>query len=290
MIKYALIIFSFFTLGLQASKACVLNSYPQIIKLNKVLDDSIIQKTNCDESTQTLFIEIISGATGELRASHLSQILKSEFNKNVEVTPELIKIEDVKETLTKLIQIPENLSLSKTSSLYSKASLNLQSDTSLKAICNACETAGEKNIKVLVNNRTIWFSAQILTRREGFVTINSLSPYSKKLTQNQFRKTYFYDKGTSHLFSDIENIRFYKPTRQLEKGRVLKISDLTPLTIVKPGQKVKVILKGKNISLNSTALSRQSGRIGDYIQVYNSKTNKKINGQVVGFNTVLVEL
>jgi flagella basal body P-ring formation protein FlgA len=62
------------------------------------------------------------------------------------------------------------------------------------------------------------------------------------------------------------------------------------MTIVKPGQKVKVLLKGKSISLNSTALARQGGKIGQIIDVYNQKTNKKISGLVIDFNTVMVNL
>ncbi len=290
MIKMITTLLFLLTLSAQAQDSCKIVSFSKIIKINKVLDQSIIKKTNCDEKTLRVFTELISGATGELKAAHLSQILKSEFNSNVSIEPKEIDVQHVKDTLTSLVDMPKNLTLSKTSSLFGKASLNIAEGTSLKAICNSCETAGSKNIKLLVNNKTIWFSVEVLTKRIGYIPLNTISPFSGKLSSSQFRKTYIFDNGRKHLFQDIKNIRFYKATRQLRKGETIKLTDLIPMTIVKPGQNIKVILKGKSISLKSSALSRQPGRIGEYISVYNQKTNKKINGQVVDFNTVMVEL
>ena len=70
----------------------------------------------------------------------------------------------------------------------------------------------------------------------------------------------------------------------------MKSTDLSPITLVRLGQKIKVVLKGQNIALKSSAIARQQGKFGDYIEVYNQKTNRKINAQVIDFNTVMVEL
>ena len=290
MIKTFIFSLFIFALPVHSVLACSIKSFPNIIKINKVLDDSIIESSNCDSKTQKTFIDLISGGSGELKSLHLTQILKSEFNKIVEITPALIKVESVKETLARLIQMPSNLALKKTTSLFDKASLNLQNNSRIVATCNTCQSAGSKNIKLKVDGETIWFSAEILIRRQGFVINKSISPYSKKLDKSLFRQTIIFDTGRDHLFQDIKNIRFYKATRQLEAGKVLKISDLIPMTVITPGQRIKVILKGKNISLNSSALSRQSGKIGQFIEVYNQKSNKKITGLVVDFNTVMVEI
>ena len=290
MIK--ILIFSLFLafITVQSVSACSIDSYPNIIKLNKILDDSIIKKSDCDSKTQRTFIDLISGGSGELKSLHLTQILRSEFNKVVEISPKSIKVEAVRETLTRLIEMPSNLALNKTTSLFDKASLNLQTDSRIKASCNTCQSAGSKNIKLRVDGKTIWFSAEILIKRVGFVINEAISPYTKKLSKNLFRQTLIFDKGRDHLFQDIKNIRFYKPTRQLEAGKVLKISDLIPMTVISPGQRIKVILKGKNISLNSSALSRQSGKIGQFIEVYNQKTDSSqlrwINDCEVIFKTI----
>jgi flagella basal body P-ring formation protein FlgA len=290
MIKPYLLSLLIFSFSFYNTEACTIESYPHIIKLNKVLDDSVIAKTDCSKKAIKSFIDLVTGASGELKSSHLSQILKSEFNKVVVIKPELIKVEFINDTLERLVQIPSNLALKKTTSLHDRASLNLSNEISLDATCNTCSTAGDKNIKLRVGSKTIWFSAEILMKRVGFVAVRDLSPYSNKLDKNSFRETTLFDKGKDHLFQDMDNIRFYKATRQIRQGHFLKISDLMPMTIIKPGKKVKIILKGKTISLNSSALARQSGRIGQKIEVFNQKTNKKITGLVIDFDTVMVEL
>ena len=117
-----------------------------------------------------------------------------------------------------------------------------------------------------------------------------MNPFKDKLSSQFFSKKTFYDDGRSHLFRDIENIRFYKTNKKLVKGEALKTTDLSPLSLIKPGQKIKVILKGKNISLKSSAYTRTLGKIGDFIEVFNTKTNKKVTAQVIDFNTVMVQL
>jgi flagella basal body P-ring formation protein FlgA len=273
-----------------SSFACQITSYPQIIKLNRVLDDSIIKESDCDRDQKQMFIQLISGADGELKAGHLTQIFKSEFKKDISISPEMIEVQSVKDVLVKLVQLPKSLVFSTTTSLYDKGSLNLEGRNILNATCANCESAGEKNIKVTVDNQTIWFSTKLLTQRVAYIATQSISPFQSKLSQDQFYEKQIFDNGRSHLFRDMENIRFYRPTRHLEKGKVLHISDFVQMTIVKPGQKVKVLLKGKSISLNSTALARQGGKIGQIIDVYNQKTNKKISGLVIDFNTVMVNL
>lgn len=288
-------LFLFFTLLtlsnlLHANEACKVVSYNHVIKLNKVLDDSIIKESTCSQEVLNTYIDFISGATGELTAKHLTQIFKSEYNITMVLEPKKIKIESIDEVLSKLIQLPSNLILKKVSGLYSKATLTLTTADHIQVQCKNCETAGEKNIKLIINNSPIWFSAEILAKRQGLVSNTELSPFSKNLTKEMFTYTSIFDDGTGHLFQDIDNLQFYKVNKTVKKGDILKSTDISPLVLVKPGQKIKVILKGKNVALKSSAISRQQGKIGDYIEVYNQKTSKKINAQVVDFNTVMVEL
>lgn len=275
---------------LHANEVCKVVSYAHVVKLNKVLDDSIVKETNCSQEVINTYIDFISGATGELTSKHLIQIFKSEYNLNISLEPEKIKIESIDEVLSSLIQLPKNLILKKVSGLYSKATLTLSSTDRIQVQCKDCETAGEKNIKLIINNSPIWFSAEILSKRKGLVSNTELSPFSKNLSKEMFTYTSIFDDGNGHLFQDIDHLQFYKVNKTVKKGDILKVTDISPLVLVKPGQKIKVILKGKNVALKSSAISRQQGKIGDYIEVYNQKTSKKINAQVIDFNTVMVEL
>lgn len=278
------------TVNVHAKDACKIVSYNKIIKLNKLLDESIIKDTNCSQEVKNKFVDFVSGASGTLESKHLSHIFKMEYHKEIELSPEVLVVKTINDTFSELLKIPNNLSLEKTTNLHSNSSLNLSPSDHIQVVCNDCETPGSKNIKLLVNKSPIWFSVEILSKRHGLVINSEINPYMKHLTSDMFTKTSIYDDGRGHLFNDIDNIHFYKPNKKLTKGKILKTTDLTPITLVRSGQKIKVVLKGKTIALKSSAISRQSGRIGDFIEVYNQKTNKKINAQVIDFNTVMVEL
>jgi flagella basal body P-ring formation protein FlgA len=273
-----------------SNTVCKVVSYPKIIKLNKILDETIIKDSNCSQEVKNNFVDFISGASGNLDSRHLAQIFKMEYKTEIELSPKKIFVQPINDVITDLIKIPRNLTLDKTSSLYGQSSLNLSPSDHLQATCNNCETAGSKNIKLLVNKSPIWFSVEILSKRHGLVINSEINPFAQRLTSTMFTHTAIFDDGRDHLFNDIQNIHFYKANKKLIKGKILKSTDLSPMTLVKLGQKIKVVLKGQNIALKSSAIARQQGKFGDYIEVYNQKTNKKINAQVIDFNTVMVEL
>lgn len=285
---YCSLIFLFYTH--HAFSACSLHSYAQIIKLNKKLDSSIIKKTDCSPEIQEEFINFVSSATGKLNAKHLKHIFQSEIGGDVSFFPKTLSVYNIEEQLSKLLDLDEETIIGKVTSLHHSASIQLEDQDKITALCNNCETAGQKNIKLHVNKEAIWLSGQVYIKRTGFIINEELNPFRNKLDQSLFSHKTFFDDGRSHLFSDIANIRFYQTNKKLEKGQVLKTSDLSPLTLIKPGQKIKVILQGKNISLKSSAYTRSLGKFGDFIEVYNTKTNKKVTAQVVDFNTVMVQL
>lgn len=285
---YSSLIFLFYTH--HAFSACNVVSYPEIIKLNKRLDSSIIQSSDCPQAIQENFMDFVSSATGNLNAKHLSHIFKTEYQTEVTFKPHYISVKSVEDKISTLLNLGEDAIISKVTSLHNKASIQLSGSDKIKANCNNCESAGQKNIKLYVNNSPIWLSGHVFMKRTGFILNQELNPFQEKLNNQHFTKKTFFDDGKKHLFQDISQINFYKTNKRLQKGKVLKTTDLSPLTLIRPGQKIKVILKGKNISLKSSAYSRAQGKIGDFIEVYNTKTNKKVTAQVVDFNTVMVQL
>lgn len=285
---YSSLVFLFYTH--HAFSACNIVSYAEIVKLNKILDSSIIKSSNCPKKIQENFLDFLSSTSGHLNSKHLQHIFKTEYQVDVNFKPNSLTVETVDDKVTDLLDLGDETIISKVTSLHNKASIQLSTTDKLKVACNNCETPGQKNIKLYINDVPIWLSGHVFIKRIGFILKQELNPFQKKLSNQLFSKKTFFDDGRRHLFKDIDQINFYKTNKRLEKGQVLKTSDLSPLALIRPGQKIKVILKGKNISLKSSAYSRAQGKIGDFIEVYNTKTNKKITAQVVDFNTVMVQL
>lgn len=272
----------FFTVSI--TKACEIESFHQIIKINNVLDDSIIKKTNCNNDQISSFIGLISSANGKLS----STIVSSSFN--IELTPKNIFIESINDYLQENLSKNNNILINNTTSMYGSASINLNKTDNLNIICNSCNKPEKKNIKLLINNKTHWVTSNLLIQRAAYVAKVDLSINSSNISKEMFKKVIVKDNGRKSLFNSIEQIRFYRPTQNIPAGTVLKRHFLRAQNAVNSGQKVKVQVIGKEIRLDTIAIARKSGKVGEYIQVMNPKSKKISRAKVIDFNKVVMNL
>ena len=259
-----------------------------ILKINKVLDSSIVLESDCGEKTQKTVIGFLSSATGKLKASHLSRMLENEYGVGVKFSGS-IEVKELKDFLADKLNLKETI-ITKVSSLYGQASLNLNGGELISAECAQCSNPGERNIKLKVDKQSLWLSADLKVKRSGYRLVKEVSPFTRDFGPEYVEPALSLDDGKAAMFKDLERLRFFKPNKPLAKGQTLKQSDLVPRTLVKFNQGVEVLVQGKNISLKTKGVSRQNGKHGDTITLVNAKTGKKMTGRVIDFNTVAVEL
>ena len=289
--KQLLLIFILsFTALAYGQEKCTIESYKSIIKINKILDESIIKNSNCSSEIQSQFLKFISAADGEVNARYASIYFQSEFNTQVTLAPKKIGVHNLSKFLEEQLSLSENLTIDKVSSLYSRASLNLKSASQIKVSCTNCSTPGDKNILLNIAGNKHWVSASLKTLRKAYILNSDINFFQKDISRNQIRAKVIKDNGATNLFTDIKNLPFYRITRNLRKNDVLRVSDLAPKTIIQMGQKVQVLLKSKNLQLKLSAVAKRSGKLGDIIQLYNPKSKKDIQAKVINFNKAIIEL
>lgn len=286
MIKFLLL---FFTFSITAYSQCTLESFAHIIKFNKILDSSIIKTTTCSDKVLQKFINFVSDVEGEIPAKHLKNIFSSEHKIEINFKPNMINVQSAGEFVKNKAQLNE-YAVKDVRSLYGNASYNTDSINNIRISCSQCSSPGEKNIKLITADKQIWLSATFLVKRQALVLNKDLNPFQDELNQNAVSVKSIYDTGNDQLFSDYEHIKYYKVNKNLLKGNTLKQFDLTPKTLVKFNQNVEVIVKGSKVALKSRAISRESGRFGQIINLYNPKTKKVIKAKVIDFNKVMVEI
>lgn len=286
MIK-VLILISIFSLS--SFSQCKIESFNVIVKFNKVLDDSIIKTTNCDGSAKEIFINFISNIEGKVPQQQLQNIFNSEYGKNIKFSPKVIKVISANNLIEEKLDI-SNVHVKNVRSLYGNASLNLTSDKNVRATCSNCNIPGEKSIKLTLPSKQIWVSADFLVKRKALTLKADVTPFKGEINKAIVEEVSILDAGNDQLFSDYENLKYYRANRNLLKGQVLKINDLSPKTLVRYNQNVEVVVKGSKVVLKSRAVSRQAGKLGDVIKLYNPKSKKIINARVIDFNKVMVEL
>ena len=56
------------------------------------------------------------------------------------------------------------------------------------------------------------------------------------------------------------------------------------------GKVTRVVVKQNGLNLRVNAVAKQSGKYGEFINLYNPMSKKQIRGQVIGINEVRVDI
>jgi flagella basal body P-ring formation protein FlgA len=286
MIKLFLSLFIFSGL---AFCECSITIYPHILKLQKNINSSIIKKSDCPDKVQGDLLQFINKFESKIKTAHLKAAIQSELDEDITITPKEINIVSLADYVTNELSKTQMI-ITDISTLSSSPSINSNSPIIGNIICTDCNKTGHKNLKLQLQEKSIWISANFNEKVFAFVSKKSLSPTNKNLSISDFTKKEVIYDGQGQLFTDFKNIQFYKLTRAIKTQQPLSITDVTPKIVVQANKLVDVILKNDSIILKSKAIARQSARIGQSIELYNTKTKKRINATAVDYNKVMVNL
>lgn len=275
------------TVWANADTGCSITSYAQIVKVNNIIDDSIIKKSNCSDETNKHFINLVQNASGKLNTTYFKHYFSQELNTTVQIEPTQVFVSSIKNIIENQYK---NFIIKKVDSLFGQGSFNLEKQQNIKLSCSQCNSTGEKNIKVMFGSKTYWINASLLKPVEVLKLQANLNPILPILQKEDFKREVVPSKTHHKYFTDLKNIQYYRLNRPLSKGAILKVSDLRPKMLIKYGQKVKIYLKSKTVQIRSTAIARKSGKFGDFIELINPKTKKTMLGKITGFNKAMVEL
>jgi flagella basal body P-ring formation protein FlgA len=273
-----------------AADDCKIESFAHIIKINKILDDTTIKTSSCTSDIIDEFISLVSNTSGKLNAQYLRMYFKTEHNKNVTLLPRVITVTGLDTFLTEKLNLPPEIMINRSTSMFGKASLNLKSDKLIKITCPKCTGPGEKNIKLNIKNKIHWITSHFFIKRKAYIVSKDIGSINNVLSSNMFKQKLILDKGNKYLFSDMKNIAYYRLNRNLVVGDIVKKNALVPRVLVRAGQKIKLLVNNSRIKLSTTGIARKNGRIGDYIDVINPKSKKKTVAKVIGFNTAVIDI
>lgn len=268
---------------------CFITSYDQIIKINKVQDSSIIKESNCNDNIKSEFIHLVQNSNGKIHANFIAQYLKSEIKTNVIIAPTIMNISHIKDHIYDSIG-RNRLVIKTVNALISKSAFTINKTDSLDIKCTQCNEPGTKDLSVQIGNKKHWLTANIFIKKDVYILDKSISNLNQRLSKSHFKKHTIVDQGEKRYFQDIENVQFYQFNKFLQKGNVVRVNDLVPKSIIKYGDKVKLSIKNKSINLSSIGIAKENGRFGDYIQVINPKSNKKITAKVINYKQAEIEL
>lgn len=171
----------------------------------------------------------------------------------------------------------------------------LDGNSEVQLKCHPCLFNGNEVIRLQVRsyqaavrdyNFNAHFSRHVLAARAK-ITIQAFSGH---LDEDQFEMVKVPQVAYGRYQTDISKIKYFKPNKTIRAGEFLRESDIVPLTLVRAGDKVDLFFENDHVRVKSHATSRQSGGMGDKIDIWNQANGKKYRGIITDHNKVLVEL
>lgn len=296
--KYFFSVLLFTSFNLCASE-CEIELFSKIYRLNAnqaLQARDLVKDSTCSPEISNKLAGLVSSSEGVVGSDFLKSELQKEFpDVQIRFTSKKLSLLDFNAALRDQLIPDSNLYFSQARSLNGVTTLGLADGEQMRAVCDSCQSFGEKNIKIDVVNvvsntsRTLWFSSKIMAKVKVVKAKRNISFQQKTLDANDF---YFEEVMTitpENALTTLDNIGFYKTNKTIVQNAVVSNLDLQAVNLVNFGTPVSVTLMSQTISLQKTAMPLRSARFGDVVEL-KGPNNKNIAGKVVDFNKVVIEL
>lgn len=296
--KYLALLFTFTSLSLSASE-CEIELFTKVYRLQKdqpLVARDVVRASTCSPEISNKLSALISNSEGTLGTDFLKSELKRDFSDvTINFLTKKLSLLDFNESIKDQLLPGTNLFFTQARSLNGISSLGLVEGEQMRAVCDSCQSFGEKNVKIDIanvisnSNRTLWFSSKIMAKVKVVKAKRSISFQQKALSSEDF----FYDEvltmNPDNALTTLDNIHFYKSNKTILQNAVVSNLDLQAVNLVNYGTPVNVTLLNNNIALQKMAMPVRSARFGETIEL-RGPNNKNIAGKVVDYNKVVIEL
>lgn len=280
------------------AEICDLETFSKLIIVRaSVNDTNYIKKTNCPAETIRSFGKIINSIEGKITSEHLNRILEEESSLNViAMIPRQIEVTTLEKVINENLNLDNNLVTKDINFVGTQSILALTEQDQISLECQQCEILGEHNIKINISNplaassQSYWARSQILKKITAYKTTEEVSTKTAENFTSNLEATEIAVSKPELYLTDIKDLKFYRLNHSVKKGELIKLSDISPIVLVKTGSRVKVKIENKTLNLTSTSLANKSGVYGDSIELTNINSKRKLIGRITDFNTVVIDL
>lgn len=273
-----------------ASLACTVTSSP-VVFTTLSTNSSSFDFDSCTSEQVDSFNDIVLSSSGTLKEAMLRA---NPLLSNIQLRPKTIRLRSLEETITNRLNLSGNIQVKVVDTSINPEILKHEDDDFLAVSCNNCEKSGIQNILITRNSggkkATQWIKVNILKSVRAIVSKSSIGPEYSGIDASKVELKHVYTDKPDEVFNEFEDISLFRANKFIPKDSIIRISDLSPIQLVKPGASVKVKMKFDNLNISTQAISINGGFMGDEIKVKNEKTHKIYSARVVGVNEVKLDL
>lgn len=275
---------------------CEIEIYPKFILKKDTNDTSYIKKTNCEILVIQNLHKAISNVSGNILTSTLEEM--AELNANtIAIFPAQIEIIDLEKYIVDNFSITEDTVIKNIGMAESLKAIMLNPGDKVRfTTSNNFNQLGEQTFRMIIENsltqleKTVWLKGFFYKKIYGYKAKVDISNRSDLSISELFSKEEYLTTTPEQYLTNMDSLKFYKLNRSIRSGEVLKNIDISPIVMIKAGNRVKVNIFNNNMTLSSSGVANKSGVFGDTIEVTNPNSRKKFIGKVTDFNTVVIDL
>lgn len=287
-----LIILIIVTILFQKINACEVTLFHSYTKLRSEghFSEGAIEKSNCSNLITNQVIELISEiANGNTEKKINASYLKSFFLGNVVISPNEISFLNIQNLIQNKVQPSFKIFDIRDSSNQTEWFSNKRQTLLTSGGILTPDVSGKKSISLTISNSLPkWISFTLKTKVTVIKTTRAIQDISLSLHSGIIEQTEIWTESPEKYFQEIKNINFYKPTKTLNANSLILLSDVTKAQIIKSGDLLEIIYRGKSLSLSQRGYATQGGTLGDVISIKTSKS--KVSGRIISGSQAEVNL
>ncbi|MBF0206311.1 MAG: flagella basal body P-ring formation protein FlgA [Oligoflexia bacterium] len=272
-------------------------------------------QSNCPEEVlQGFIISLFSVGKGEVKSSYINEVFSKELHGYyIEMLPPQIVFYKLSDYLHEILNCPFEKNFAEVRYLAKDQYLLLTKGERLSVIlddlnkrnCTEISPGEGKVIVSVTGNRAgnmagdtvgdnpiekkIYSTFKIVIKTKVLKSVANISGFAKEKMGELFVEDYIDTIGPELYFQNKDKLKFYQLNKSVSKNYILKNSDLIALSLINSGESVKVIVEKNNLKMIGTGISKNNGKLGEIVQLYNPKSKKAFSGMVTDFNTVVVQ-
>jgi len=300
--------------------ACEIKLSPVILFLStnlKMSDlSSLYTNSNCSPEITTRILEKLSTSNGKIISQNLIESDDIKYNEtnlnersiqNIDVLPATVSISP---EIIETINLSEIIKLKNKNILFDelevlnlgiKKSYALPNIDALKIECAKCNTnellwkisLTENTLPHLPVAKQITFYAKTKSYKliKTLKAKSDITSLSNNLSADQFDIVFEKNEDSSNLFDlEKQNLVHFTNLANIKAGELLNLNMISLKKIVHMGKEIEAVVQSKEVQISIQAKALESGVFGQVINIENPKNKKKLSGEIIGPNKVLINL
>lgn len=260
-----------------------------------------LKEQKCHEQVKKQIISYLKKLRGKVNTSIIKDIIPLKSKIHLEIQPKVVHVYSLNKIIKKKLHLKKSHILKEIKFVRNNLVWGFDNNifNNMEINCHDCKGTGRKNLTLTLTSQNssnesfkkYYFSAIIYKKVRALIAQKPLSIYSDLANLSHYKFNEIITEDPSSLILDKDKIKFYKLNKNINSGSPITYHDIVPLNIIKFGDDVNLIVEGKGMKISTFATAMENGKIYEQVKLkIKNKKNKTIQGKVVNFKTVKVEL